>query len=68
MIPPVQTVGLVMSLTIAENLIRTAREQHSQQDINASLVRALAELARELKRLDGEVRRARRDAQVSRRF
>ncbi|HZQ11791.1 MAG TPA: hypothetical protein VFB31_03170 [Pseudolabrys sp.] len=57
-----------MSLTIAENLIRTAREQHSQQDINASLVRALAELARELKRLDGEVRRARRDAQVSRRF
>lgn len=57
-----------MSLTIAENFIRNARAQHSQQDINASLLKALGELAREIKRLDEEVRRARRDAQMSRRF
>jgi hypothetical protein len=57
-----------MSLAIAENFIRNAREQHSQQDINASLIKALGELAREIKRLDDDVRRARRDAQMSRRF
>jgi len=57
-----------MSLTVAENFIRNAREQHSQQDINASLLKALGEMAREIKRLDDEVRRARRDAQMSRRF
>jgi len=57
-----------MSLSIAETMLRNAREQHSQQDINTSLLRALVELAREVKRLDAEVRRARRDAQVSRRF
>lgn len=57
-----------MSHTIAENFIRNARAQHSQQDINASLLKALGELAREIKRLDEEVRRARRDAQMSRRF
>jgi hypothetical protein len=58
----------IMSLTIAENFIRSAREQHSQQDINASLLKALGEMAREIRRLDDEVRRARRDAQMSRRF
>ena len=57
-----------MSLSIAENMLRNARDQQSQQDINSSLLRALVELTREVKRLDGEVRRARRDAQVSRRF
>ena len=57
-----------MSLTVAENFIRNAREQHSQQDINTSLLKALGEMAREIKRLDDEVRRARRDVQMSRRF
>ena len=57
-----------MSLSIAENLIRNAREQHSQQDINASVIKALGELTREVKRLEDEVRRARRDVQVARRF
>ncbi len=57
-----------MSLTLVENFLRNAREQHSQQDINASLLKALGELAREIKRLEDEVRRARRDAQMSRRF
>jgi hypothetical protein len=60
--------SLVMSITIAENFIRNAREQHSQQDINSSVLKALAELTRELKRLDDEVRRVRRDVQMSRRF
>jgi len=58
----------LMSLTLVENFLRNAREQHSQQDINASLLKALGELAREIKRLEDEVRRARRDAQMSRRF
>jgi ribosome-associated translation inhibitor RaiA len=57
-----------MSVTIAENYIRVAREQHSQQDINASLIKAMSELTRQMKRLDDEIRRARRDAQISRRF
>ena len=57
-----------MSLQVAENYIRAAREQHSQQDINASLIKAVSELTRQVKRLDDEVRRARRDVQMSRRF
>jgi cell division protein FtsB len=57
-----------MSITVAENYIRHAREQHSQQDINASLLKAVSDLMRQIKRLDDEVRRARRDAQMSRRF
>ena len=44
------------------------RAQHSQQDINASVLKAMSELTRQIKRLDDEVRRARRDAQMSRRF
>ena len=60
--------GPIMSITIAENHIRDAREQHSQQDINASVLKAMSELTRQIKRLDDEVRRARRDAQMSRRF
>ena len=57
-----------MSIEIAENHIRNAREHHSQQDINASLIKAIGELARQLKRVDDEVRRARRDMQMARRF
>jgi ribosome-associated translation inhibitor RaiA len=51
-----------------ENHICDARTQHSQQDINASLLKAMSEMTRQIKRLDDEVRRARRDAQISRRF
>ena len=57
-----------MSLSLAENFIRNAREQHSQQDINASMLKALGELMREVKRLDDDLRRTRRDVQMSRRF
>ena len=57
-----------MSLQVAENYIRAAREQHSQQDINSSLIKAVSELTRQVMRLDDEVRRARRDVQMSRRF
>ncbi len=57
-----------MSLSIAETFLRNAREQHAQKDINASLVKALGELTREMKRLDDELRRVRRDVQMSRRF
>jgi adenylosuccinate lyase len=57
-----------MSLSLAETFLRNAREQHSQQDINASLLKVLGELTRELKRVDDDIRRVRRDVQMSRRF
>lgn len=57
-----------MSITNIENIVRIARQQMSQRDINESLLKAVVELVAEVKRLDDEVRRVRRDAQVGRRF
>jgi hypothetical protein len=57
-----------MSLTAVENFLRNAREQIAQKDINDSYLRAISELMREVKRLEDEIRRVRRDVQVSRRF
>lgn len=57
-----------MSVTAVENFLRNAREQVAQKDINDSYLRAIAELTREVKRLEDEIRRVRRDIQVSRRF
>jgi adenylosuccinate lyase len=57
-----------MSISTAETFIRHATEQVSQRDINASLLKAIAELTREIKRLDSEVHRVRREVQMSRRF
>jgi hypothetical protein len=57
-----------MSLTAAENFLRNAKEQVSQRDINDSILKALSELTREIKRVEDEVRRVRRDIQFSRRF
>jgi hypothetical protein len=60
--------GSLMSLSNAELFIRNAREQQAQQDINASLLKALGELTGEIKRLDDELRRVRREVQMGRRF
>jgi len=57
-----------MSLSAAENFLRNAREQIAQKDINDSFIKAIAELTREIKRLQDDVRRTRRDVLVSRRF
>jgi len=57
-----------MSISSAEALLQKAKLQLSQIDINDSLLKAVAELTREVKRLDDDVRRVRRDVQVSRRF
>jgi hypothetical protein len=57
-----------MSLANAENFLRNAREQISQKDINDSFLKAIAELTREIKRLEDDIRRTRRDVLVSRRF
>jgi molecular chaperone GrpE (heat shock protein) len=51
----------------AERFLQKAKQQISQQDINESLSRAIDELGQEVKRLADEVRRVRRDIQVSRR-
>ncbi len=57
-----------MSIAIAETFLQKAKQQLSQRDINDSLMKAIGELTREVKRLEDEIRRARRDVQVSRRF
>jgi phage host-nuclease inhibitor protein Gam len=57
-----------MSLSTAESFVQKAKQQHSQVDINDSLLKAIGELTREVKRLDDEIRRVRRDVQMSRRF
>jgi len=57
-----------MSLANAENFLRNAREQISQKDINDSFLKAIDELTREIKRLEDDIRRTRRDVLVSRRF
>lgn len=51
-----------------EYFLREAKQQVSQRDVNESLIRAINELIREVKRIDDTVQRARRDIQVSRRF
>jgi len=57
-----------MSLSSAETYVHKAKQQLSQIDINDSLLKAIGELMREVKRLDDEIRRVRRDVQMSRRF
>ena len=57
-----------MSTSTTEYLIRVAKEQVGQRDINDSLLKALAELTREVKRLDSELRRVRRGVEVIRRM
>lgn len=57
-----------MSIAAAENFLRNSREQVSQKDINDSYLKAMTELTREVKRLEDEIRRVRRDVLVSRRF
>jgi len=56
-----------MSTTSTEFFLRHAREQVSQRDINDSLVKAVSELTREVKRLENELRRARRAIDVLKR-
>jgi hypothetical protein len=57
-----------MSIANVENILRIARQQMSQRDINESLIKAILELTGECKRLDDEVRRVRRESQMGRRF
>jgi len=56
------------SQSTIEYFLREAKQQVSQRDVNDSLIRAINELIREVKRIDDTVQRARRDIQVSRRF
>ena len=56
------------STSKAETLLRKAKQQASQHDIIQNLIQAIDELTREVKRIDNEVRRVRRDVEVRRRF
>lgn len=64
----VATSGPAMALNAVENFLQNARGQISQRDINESLLRALTEMTREIKRLEDELRRVQRDVRVGRRF
>jgi hypothetical protein len=57
-----------MSVSSAESLVRRAKQQVSQFDVNQALLKAIDELMREIRHLDMEVRRIRRDFQVNRRI
>jgi hypothetical protein len=57
-----------MSLSQAETFLANARQQTSQRDINLSLWKAISEMMKEIKQLEDDVRRVRRDVQMSRRF
>jgi hypothetical protein len=57
-----------MSLSIAQTFLNQARHQHSQLDINDSLMRVIGELLAEVKKLDDEVHSLRHSMQVARRF
>lgn len=57
-----------MSISAVENFVRNAKEQLSQRDINDSIIKAIAELIREVKQLEHEISRVRRDVHIGRRF
>jgi len=57
-----------MSTSAVETFVHNAKEQVTQSDINDSILKAIAELTREAKRLPNEIHRLRREVQVSRRF
>jgi hypothetical protein len=49
-----------MSVKTLENLLEVMREQPSQKDINHSIILAMDEIIHEVKRLDIEIRNAKR--------
>lgn len=57
-----------MSLSSTDNFLRNAKQQLSQTDINQSLIRAIGELMREIKDMENEMHRLKRNIQMSRRF
>jgi hypothetical protein len=57
-----------MSVSNAETLLQKAKQQVSQSDFNRMLILAIDELLREVRRVDDDIRRARRDIRVGRRF
>jgi hypothetical protein len=55
-----------MSVSTLENLLKVMREQLSQKDFNHTMILAIDEIIREIKRLDVEIRKAKRT--INRRF
>ena len=56
------------STSKVETYIRKAKQEASLSDRIENLVQAIDELSREVKRLDNDLRRVRREAQVRRRY
>ena len=57
-----------MSFNSTETFLRNAKHQLSQTDINQSLIRAVADLLREVKNMENELHRMKRSIQMSRRL
>jgi len=55
-----------MSVSTLENLLKVMRKKLSQQDINHTMILAFDEIIHEVKRLDVEIRKAKRT--INRRF
>jgi uncharacterized protein YlxW (UPF0749 family) len=66
--PPPPRNALPMPASSVETIVRQAKQQLSQRDINDSMLKAVAELTKEIKRLEDDIRRVRREVQMGRRF
>jgi uncharacterized protein YlxW (UPF0749 family) len=66
--PPPPRNALSMPASNVETIVRQAKQQLSQRDINDSMLKAVAELTKEIKRLEDDIRRVRREVQMGRRF
>ena len=58
--------GLDMSVSTLENLLKKMRENLPQKDFNHTIILAIDEIIREVRRLDVETRKAKRT--INRRF
>ena len=57
-----------MSFTVSDTHLRTAKQQLSPSDINQSLIRAVTELLRQVKDMEHELHRVKRNVVMSQRF
>jgi len=65
---PVAEAAMWQTESKTDTFLRKAKGQTSQYDIVQNLIQAVDELAREVRRIDSEIRRVRRDVQAKGRF
>lgn len=57
-----------MSTSAVDHFLRNAKEQMTQRDINDSIIKAVAELVRDVKQLENDIHRVRREVQMGRHY